>query len=117
SGTKIALRLTDLVAYSHRPPDQVEALVETLSSGPQRTLRPVPPPPGVEGKPGVEIFHGVLAPAILAWRTRQSAERLKRGRHEADERARRERQRARLFSMLLAGAVVLLLVAIGAVVF
>ena len=116
SGTKIALRLPDLVAYSHRPPDQVEALVETLSSGPRRILRPVPPPPGIEGKPGVEIFHDVLAPAILAWRTRQSAERLEREKREADERARRERRRARLFGALLAGAVLLLLVAIGAVV-
>ena len=117
SGTKIALRLSDLVAYSHRPPDQVEALIETLSSGPQRILRPVPPPPGVEAKPGVEIFHDVLAPAILGWRTRQSAERLEREKREADERARRERRRARLFGALLAGAVVLLVIAIGAVVF
>jgi hypothetical protein len=92
SGTKIALRLPDLVVYSQRPPDQVEALVETLSSGPRRILRPVPPPPGTEGKPGVEIFHDVLAPAILAWRTRQSAERLEREKREADERARRERR-------------------------
>jgi WD40 repeat protein len=116
SGTKIALRIPDLVAYSRRPADQVEALVETLSSGPQRILRPVPPPPGVEGKPGVEIFHDVLAPAILAWRTRQSAERLKREKREAEERARHERRRAALFGTLLAGAVALLLVAIGAVV-
>ena len=117
SGTKIALRLSDLVAYSHRPPDQVEALIETLSSGPQRILRPVPPPPGVEARPGVEIFHDVLAPAILGWRTRQSAERLEREKRDADERARRERRRARLFGALLAGAVVLLVVAIGALVF
>jgi WD40 repeat protein len=116
SGTKIALRIPDLVAYSDRPVDQVEALVATLSSGPQRILRPVPPPPGVDDRPGVEIFHDVLAPAILSWRARQGADRLEREKREADERARRERRRARLFSALLAGALVLLLIAIGAVV-
>jgi WD40 repeat protein len=117
SGTKIAMRIPDLAAYSNRPVDQVQQLVERLESGQQRILRPVPPPPGEPGPPGAEIFHDVLAPAILAWRTAQSAERLKREKRQAEDRARQEHRRARIFRSVATAAVALLVVAIGAVVY
>lgn len=106
TGTKIALRTADLVAYSDRPAEEVTGLIEQLSSGPHRILRRVPT---ASGEPGVEIFHDVLAPAILSWRTRQAGARLEHEKQAAEERARVERRRARI-SMALAGMSLLLTV-------
>src|SRR3712207_7052066 len=50
------------------------------------------PPPGARGGTRYEIFHDVLAVAILDWRARHEQAR---GVREADERARRERRKAR----------------------
>ncbi len=108
SGTKIVHTIPDLVEYSGRSAEQVTGLIEKLASGDQRILRPVPP--DADGNPRVEIFHDVLAPAILAWRTQQTAQQLKREKHAAEVRARR--------SLAVAvGATVLLLVAVAGVVF
>jgi hypothetical protein len=78
SGTKIALAASDLAEYVHRPEREVEALLETLAAGETRIVRPVPPPPGDDGPSRFEIFHDVLAPSILDWRTRQIAARASR---------------------------------------
>jgi WD40 repeat protein len=116
SGTKIVHRIPDLAAYSGRSPQQVEALVEKLTSGNRRILRPVPAPPGKDGKPRVEIFHDVLAPAILEWRSGQAAVRLEREKREAEGRAARERRRARVFRALAGISFALLIIAVVAVV-
>jgi WD40 repeat protein len=115
SGTKIVHTVDDLADYSRRQPADVQALVDKLTSGQQRILRPVPPAPG-DDKPRVEIFHDVLAPAILAWRTAQSADRLEHQRQAAEDRANRERRRARTFRALAAVSSLMLVVAVvGAV--
>jgi WD40 repeat protein len=72
SGTKIALTAEDLANRSGLPVrvSAVRDLLETLSAGPKRILRPVPPPVGVAGPPRYEIFHDVMGPAVLDWRRR-----------------------------------------------
>ncbi len=116
SGTKIVHRIPDLASYSGREVADVEKLVEQLEGGRQRILRPVPAPGAENGTPRVEIFHDVLAPAILAWRTTQTAKRLEREKQEAERTARRERRRARIFRATAAVATTLLVIAIAAVI-
>ncbi|HEY1515221.1 MAG TPA: WD40 repeat domain-containing protein [Solirubrobacteraceae bacterium] len=108
SGTKIVHTISDLAAYTNRPPEVVGRLVEKLSGSQERILRPVPA--GEDGKPRVEIYHDVLAPAILAWRTEQAAERLRSEKRQAE-------RRARTLFVIAASAVTLLVVALVAVVF
>ena len=76
SGTKIAWTPADLTALAY--PDtnlaewaqpQVESVLAKLSEGDARILRPVAPPGG-HGQTQYEIFHDILGPAILDWRTR-----------------------------------------------
>lgn len=124
SGMKIAHTADDLAEYAGLPdPTQLVPVLEELSAGRERILRPVEPPLDRPGAPRYEIFHDVLAPAILDWRRRFVAEqaraetemRLIRERAEAErhhERTRRDLRRSRLFSVAM---VVLLVVAIGAV--
>ena len=68
SGTKIAYTVTDLEYYakSSRP---LEPVLKKLAQGNVRIMRPVTSP----GEPGViryQIYHDVLAPAVLDWRAR-----------------------------------------------
>jgi WD40 repeat protein len=115
SGTKIAHAVADLADYSRGDPRHVRGLVSKLSSGEHRILRPVPPAPG-DAQPRVEIFHDVLAPAILSWRSGQQALRLEAQRRAAEEEANRERRRARTFRALAVLSSVLLAMAIVGVV-
>jgi len=109
SGTKIAHTARDLAEYSHHPEGEVDALLARLSSGDTWILRPVPPPRGDDGPPRYEIFHDVLAPAILDWRNRQTAVRLEREKREAEGRASKEHRRARALAALSVGLLVALL--------
>lgn len=120
SGTKIALPAEDLAEWSGLPVSAVRDLLETLSAGPQRILRPVPPAVGVEGPPRYEIFHDVMGSAVLDWRRRYVAKRqqAEASRHLIAEReeARAAEQTARrqLRQTLLAvGLAVMLLVVSG----
>lgn len=70
TGMKIAHTPGDLVSYTEQPPEQVESVLNLLSSPDVRILRPIAPPPGQPAMLRYEIFHDVLAPAILDWRTR-----------------------------------------------
>ena len=70
SGTKIAHTVPDLAAYADVPPSQLEPVLEKLSHGKVRILRPVTPFAGQQGALRYEVFHDVLAPAILDWRAR-----------------------------------------------
>jgi WD40 repeat protein len=104
SGSKIAHTPADLADYSGLPETTVTPVVEHMAGGDIRLLRPVPPPPGQDGDPRYEIFHDVLGPAVLDWRARYTQEQAKR---EANERARRERRRARLFGAAAVGCAVI----------
>jgi WD40 repeat protein/tetratricopeptide (TPR) repeat protein len=70
SGTKIAHTISDLAKYAELPGAQLTHVLEELCGGGDRILRPVAPPPDQPTAPRYEIFHDVLAPAILDWRAR-----------------------------------------------
>src|SRR5919112_2914001 len=117
SGSKIALTAEDLAAWADSPPDCVRDLLEALSSGPRRILRPVPPATGAEGPPRYEIFHDVMGAAVLDWRRRYvakqqqaAAERAIEQARAAERNARRRLHRARLVAAAMA---LLLVVASG----
>ena len=107
-GTKIALAPAELASFAGR---DLATTVELLAGGGIRILRTVPPPPGKDGPTRYEIFHDVLGPGILDWRTRyvrdREQERERAERHElelrerdAQQQAREERRRARVFRTL-----------------
>ncbi len=83
-GTKIAHTLTDLADFVGLQENQLKSLLDTLSSTATRILRPVAPPPDKPDTLRYEVFHDVLALAILDWQARyvQARERV-----EAEERA------------------------------
>ena len=87
SGTKIAHGVDDLARYADEDPARLEPVLAALDAA--RIMRRVP---GRAGGPArYEIFHDVLAPAVLAWRTRHEAERAL-----AVERASARRRHRRL---------------------
>jgi WD40 repeat protein len=91
SGTKIAHAVPDLADYARLPRAELEPVLEKLSGAGIRILRPVAPPPDQPTALRYEIFHDVLAPAILDWRTRYAQAQEKA---EAERRAEEERERA-----------------------
>lgn len=92
SRTKFALAAEDLADLSNQPVSAVQDLLDTLSAGPQRILRPVPPAAGIEGPPRYEIFHDVMAAAVLEWCRRHEAQRQQ---EEASRELIAEREEAR----------------------
>ncbi|HYO64096.1 MAG TPA: ATP-binding protein, partial [Pyrinomonadaceae bacterium] len=85
SGTKIAHTVPDLAEYAEVPQQQLRPALEELAHGDVRILRPVTPPHDQPREPRYEIFHDVLAPAVLDWRSRYV---------QAEERAENERKLA-----------------------
>jgi hypothetical protein len=75
SGTKIAHSAADLAEYVGLPEKDVQSSLDRLARPETRIVRAVAPPPGTGGAARYEIFHDVLAPSILDWRTRQTEER------------------------------------------
>jgi WD40 repeat protein len=114
SGMKVAHTADDLADYAGTPDRAMLAeVLERLASGRERILRPVPPPVDQPGAPRYEIFHDVMAPAVLDWRRRWVAERQLA---EAQLEHRRTRRRL-LVSWSVSGLLaVLLVVAVVAVV-
>jgi hypothetical protein len=126
TGTKIAHTPGDLVSYVELPPEQVEPVLARLSSPDVRILRSMAPLPDQPAVQRYEIFHDVLAPAILDWRLRyveqQEQERIRREEQERreQERAEAERQQQVRKARRLRWSVTvlaLLLVAMGALTF
>src|SRR5215211_3142540 len=76
SGAKVRHVASDLADYVDRPEPQVRGLLERLSSGALRILRPVPPPAGSSAPTAYEVFHDVLTGALLDWRSRYERRRL-----------------------------------------
>jgi WD40 repeat protein len=125
SGTKIAHLPSDLAALEDIPIERLMPMLEGLSQA--RILRSVAPAPG-EKEPRYEIFHDVLAPAVLEWRARwlqarehaeaeqrlnADLERQKEERLEAEKRAVRESQTAQRFRLLFLITGLLALGAVG----
>jgi CHASE2 domain-containing sensor protein len=86
SGRKIALSSEELREFSDVDSAPLEPALGHLER--ERILRPVPSsePGGVTRR---ELYHDVLAPAILDWRRRHVDERTQRRLEQARERARR----------------------------
>jgi CHASE2 domain-containing sensor protein len=88
-GRKIALSSEELREFSEVAAASLEQTLEHLEH--ERILRPIPSrEPG--GVPRREIYHDVLAPAILDWRRRHVEERRRR---ETERRLAQARERAR----------------------
>ena len=77
-GTKIAHTISDLSGYADLPELQLTSVLEKLSGGDIRILRAIQPAPDQPAAPRYEIFHDVLASAILDWRARYSLARERR---------------------------------------
>ena len=120
TGTKIAHTVPDLAEYAELPEEQVITVLDKLSGPEARILRPVAPPPDRPARFRYEIFHDVLAPAILSWRGRYEREEAERqAAIEAVEKERevaRRRELTRLRRLVTALAVVFLLAVTGALV-
>jgi WD40 repeat protein len=125
SGTKIAYSASDLAKLDKVDRDRLVSTLETLTRA--RILRSVASMTG-EKEPHYEIFHDVLAPAVLAWSERwlQAQEHaederrlnadLKRQTQErlvAEGQAKRERQAAARLRLLFRAAGGLLVLALG----
>jgi len=74
-GAKIGHTAKDLADYTELPEERVRSLLRALSAPGAPILRTVGAPPGQDGEPRYEIFHDVLAPAILGWRADWEARR------------------------------------------
>jgi WD40 repeat protein len=119
SGTKIAHTAPDLADYAQLPEAEVTSVLQDLSRGEVRILRPVPPPSGERNDhPPYEIFHDVLATAILNWRTRHTearaaearlAPRLERSVQETRAAEKRARHYRRWLTRMTVIAMALLL--------
>lgn len=75
AGTRIALSDLDLAEYTGRSASEVGPLLDRLAGSDIRILRRVPAPPGQDPMRfrRYEIFHDLLAPAILDWRRSRRA--------------------------------------------
>ena len=121
SGAKVAHSLSDLAEYADADEAELRPVVDRLSGGSVRILRPVADHSGHESGNSFEIFHDVLAAPILDWRQRHVAamQRLEadRERREAEERAQEERRKARIFrGVALAAGLLAVVVGVLAVI-
>jgi WD40 repeat protein len=97
SGTKIAHRSSDLAEFARLRPGEARPVLAAL--GRERILRPLDD--SEDGVDRYEIFHDVLAEAILEWRRRREVE------HERVVSRRRQRRLAVGLVAALALAVVM----------
>jgi tetratricopeptide (TPR) repeat protein len=118
SGTKIAHTVPDLAAFAKLSPSELNPVLSRLSDNNERILRPVDPPPSLAHVERYEIFHDVLAPAILDWRVRYFQEQEQAAvTRESDEHRQRAEDQAQIVRRLrwVTGALVIVcLVAIAA---
>jgi WD40 repeat protein len=101
SGTKIAHKPSDLATSARVDEAAMRRLMQFLSSPDRRILRDVPPPLDDEGESRYEIFHDVLADAVLGWSQRYDAEQQRRETEEELVRERRRLRRSRALSFTL----------------
>ena len=115
SGTKIAQEAAALTSWTELSKDQVDAILNRLTGPDMRILRTIQAP----GQPvRYEIFHDVLAQAVLNWRRRyvalQEADRIRREeqkrREEEAEEAQRRRDKERTRALGIAIVVLAILV-------
>ena len=106
SGTKIAHSVSDLAEYASLREPELEPVLQTLAS--ERILRPVA---GNGGSGRYEIFHDVLANAVLAWRSAYATRRALEVEREASHR------RVRRLLVVVVVALVLLAAMVAVTIF
>ncbi len=120
-GTKIAHTASDLAQYAGLPQEQLTPVLDRLSGRDVRILRPVAPPADKPALPRYEIFHDILATAVLDWRARyvRAQEQAEAEKRLAQERAEAEKaqRRAKRYALGLLGSSVLLLMTIVLTIF
>jgi tetratricopeptide (TPR) repeat protein len=124
SGTKIAQEAGALASWTELTEEKVQAILLRLSGQDMRILRAVQAPGEL---PRYEIFHDVLAQAILNWRRRyvagQQEEKIRREEQERREEEqeeterRRELERSRLMRRAIIGLSTVLVLMAGVLVF
>jgi hypothetical protein len=118
SGTKIAHSEPDLAEFVRIEEADLSPVLEKLSGPRVRILRGVAPAPDQPEVRRYEIYHDVMAPAILDWRARhtQAQQRANAEKELAQERRRVVRLRLGMIglSLLLVAMVALYLVAMRA---
>ena len=124
SGTKIALGIDDLAEYAKVEAHEIKPLLVRLSAGENRILTPVAPPPDRPARESYQIFHDVLAGAVLEWRNQyertaeraeaeaRAEEQRKRAEHEASVSARLRKQKRLLGALLVAASILLVVVGV-----
>jgi tetratricopeptide (TPR) repeat protein len=96
-GAKIALNIPVLAGWAEIPPGEVAPVLEKLSCSEIRILRPVEPPANRPGELRYEVYHDVLAKAILDWRARfVQAQELAEAERRGQELLAREREEGEL---------------------
>ena len=124
SGMKIAHTAEDLADYAGSvSPQKVTEVLEELASGDERILRPVEPPLDRPSDPRYEIFHDVLAAAVIDWRRHYVAEQARLAserdlvaqQREAEEKHRATPTQLRQSRIISAALVILLIAAITAI--
>lgn len=121
SRTKIAHTSRDLAEYAGRTLADIEPTLEKLARSDIRILRPVPPPLDQPEAPRYEIFHDVLAAAVLDWRTRyvqrqeqiEAEQRLAAERVAVEARLAQEKRRVGRLRLALLGVSLLLLTVVA----
>ncbi len=106
SGTKIAHRVSDLEDYAGVGHGDLEPMLHTLTT--ERILRPIAV---ANGSSRYEIFHDVLADAVLAWRTAFHSRR------ELEHERAEGRKRMRRMMIAAAAALILVIVMAGVTIF
>jgi WD40 repeat protein len=114
SGSKVAFTAADLAGWAELPEARIEPLLERLSLSDTRVVRPVGPAPDGSGGTRYEVFHDVLAPAVLEWRAKHVAARAaEEAARVAEERLYQARRRTRRLAGLVVALGALLLVAVA----
>lgn len=114
SGSKVAFTAADLAGWAELPEARIEPLLERLSLSDTRVVRPVGPAPDGSGGTRYEVFHDVLAPAVLEWRAKHvAAQTAEEAAQVAEERLHQARRKTRRLTGFVIALGALLLVAVA----
>ena len=92
SGMKVRHTAEDLAGYIGEPEPEVRGLLDQLAAPELRVLRVTTPPPDAPDATAFELYHDVLAGAVVDWRTS----------YQSRERRRLELRSRRLVAALIA---------------
>ena len=95
SGTKVTYKASDLAGYTKLPESLITSVLDKLCAGDIRIIRPFFTDKYNKREKNYEIFHDVLAPAILDWRA-GFIRKKERTQIELEIRRRQDQERARL---------------------